>query len=172
MTGSRPVVTVGRFGAVHGIKGFIRVHSFTQPTDNILDYQPWLVKTSRDETFKPVKFQHAEKHAKGLVVKLDGCLTREDAQLYINCDIAVYQDELPDLPAGEYYWSDLIGLTVVNRENITLGTVERLMETGSNDVIIVKNDDRQHYIPYILDDFVIEIDLDKKRMLVDWDESF
>ena len=173
MDDSRKTVVVGRFGAAHGVKGYVRAHSFTQPEENLLDYQPWLVRRQRGEGFsETVSYQSADKHAKGLVVKMEGCDSREQAQLYTNCDIAIYQDQLPALSDNEYYWSDLIGLTVYNRENVLLGTVERLIETGSNDVLIVQGEAKQHYIPYILEDYVIQVQLDEKRMLVDWDENF
>lgn len=169
---SKDIVTVGRFGAVHGVKGFIRVHSFTHPKDNILNYRPWLVKCERGDEYEPMVFRQVEHHAKGLVVKFDCCTSREQAQALINREIAIDQKQLPLLDEGEYYWKDLIGLKVVNLKEIELGTVKRLIDTGSNDVLISESDGKQYCIPYILDEYVININLETQQIIVDWDENF
>ena len=172
MKESQDIVTVGRFGAVHGVKGFIRVHSFTHPRDNILNYQPWLVKCERTNEYESMTVRHVEQHSKGLIVKFERFANREQAQSLTNREIAIRQEQLPALDAGEYYWRDLIGLKVINLENIELGTVSRLIDTGSNDVLLTEGGKKQYCIPYILDEYVTNINLDTQEITVDWDEDF
>ncbi len=104
-------------------------------------------------------------------VKIAGCDDRNQAGLYTNAEIGVYREQLPQLGGDEYYWSDLENLTVINQQGIILGQVSHLVETGANDVIVVKGE-KEHLIPYILDQFILNIDLKNGRIEVDWDPEF
>ncbi len=150
------------------MRGWISIQSFTEPHDNILGYQPWMLKR-RDE-WQDLSFTECKNHSGKIVVKVPGCETREQAKQYTNQEIYISTDQLEQLESDEYYWSDLIGLKVINKEGITLGVIDSILATGANDVIIVKGE-HEHLIPYIKDS-VLDIDLSNKQVTVDWDPDF
>lgn len=166
---------LGRITAVFGIKGWLKVHSYTDPIENILDYRQWvLVHNGKREA---VTVADSKRHGKGLIVLLKGVSDRNQAQTYCGADIAVSSADLPELPEGEYYWHQLEGLEVVTPEGVSFGKVDHLMETGANDVLVVRPaagslDERERLIPYLPDQVVTEIDLKNGRMTVNWDPEF
>lgn len=168
---SHSMVVVGRFGKPHGIKGWITIHSFTEPYDNLLDYQPWFIQEQGTKTWKALEYEKVEFHAKGIVVLLKGVTDRNMAALYTQSEVAVLKSQLPVLPENEHYWSDLEGLNVVTKEGVILGQVEHLFETGSNDVLVVKGE-RQRLIPYLMGNTILNVDPDNSVITVDWDPDF
>ena len=171
----KPVV-VGRLGAVYGIKGWLKVHSFTDDAERIFEYVPWLIQ--QGGTWREIQISGWKRHNNGLVCKLDGVDLREDAQALAGVDIGVMPQHLPDLPEGEYYWSDLIGCQVANLNGYQMGEVTELMETGSNDVLVVKaklNDAygmKERLIPYLEGQVIKKVDLASRSIEVDWDPDF
>lgn len=159
---------LGRLGSVYGVHGWLKIITFTDPDTNIFNHPKWTLSHARTETIATV-LEH-KKHGGGFIALLDCCTTREIAKTYTNANIIVSASSLPALSAGEYYWKDLIGLSVFNQDNILLGTVDHLFETGSNDVICVKGE-RERYIPY-LPDVVRNIDLAQGRISIEWDPEF
>lgn len=172
---SKPVV-IGRLGAVYGIKGWLKVNSFTDDAESIFEYSPWLIQ--HNGAWRELQVTGWRRHNNGLVCKLDGIDQREDAQALTGFDLFIREDSLPDLPEGEYYWSDLIGCSVVNLTGYQMGAVTELMETGSNDVLVVKaklNDAygmKERLIPFLEGQVVKKIDLANKTIEVDWDPDF
>jgi len=112
-----------------------------------------------------------QRHGKGLIVKIAHCADRDQASRYIGKDIEVARNQLPELEEDEFYWTDLIGLSAITKEGVGLGHVSRLMETGSNDVLVVKGE-RERLIPLLWDNVVVRIDTDKGVIVVDWDPEF
>ncbi len=166
MSGHKQVV-LGYVAAVHGIKGWIKVRSWTRPMEAILGYQPWLL----GEDKKPVKIVDGRKQGKGLVALLPGFQDREQAAMLVGQQIFVRRDQLPATAADEYYWSDLEGLEVKTTKGEVLGRVERLIETGANDVLVIRGD-REHLVPFIQGQYVSRVDLESKLIEVDWDPDF
>jgi 16S rRNA processing protein RimM len=169
------LVLVGRITAPQGIKGWLKVHSYTVPPTNILDYRPWHLKQANSWQ-QVVNFQ-GQLQGKTLVAHCPGCEDRNAAEGYIGAQIYVPQQALPELVAGEYYWRQLQGLRVYNQVGLLLGQVARLMETGANDVLVVEPcegsiDQRQRLIPYLYQDVVIAVDLAKQLIRVNWDKDF
>ncbi|HXH54794.1 MAG TPA: ribosome maturation factor RimM [Gammaproteobacteria bacterium] len=164
------MVVLGRIGAPYGLKGWVHVQSYAEPASNILSYKIWYLKIKRQ--WQPVEVLDARSHSKSFVAALTGYETIEKVEQLKLAEIAVLRSELPALDSGEYYWSDLIGLSVVTEESVVLGQVERLIETGSNDVLVVKGGTREHLIPYILDDYVLSVDLKARVIRVSWDPEF
>lgn len=162
-------VTVGRLGAPHGVKGWMRLQSFTDPARNILDYQPWQVNVKNN--WQAVVIEEVRLHGKSYVIKLKNCDDRNQALLFTNAFIAVTREKLPKLASDEFYWSDFVGLTVINQNQVVLGRVDHLHATGSNDVLIVKGE-KEHWIPYLPGRYVLSVDMSSKTILVDWDENF
>jgi 16S rRNA processing protein RimM len=162
-------VIVGRFGRPHGIKGFVTVHSFTEPRENILRYTDWhaMIQNQR----QPLKLLHVEVQVKSIIAQVQGYDERDLAAKLTNIDITIPASQLPALPSGEYYWHELVGMEVVNAQGIIFGKVTEVMPTGSNDVLVVQGDKRI-LIPYLRDQFVLNIDDSKKVITVDWDLDF
>jgi 16S rRNA processing protein RimM len=160
---------VGRISGVFGVKGWVKVYSYTEPRDNIMNYPRWYLK--RGGQWQPVELEAGRKHGKAVVVKLEGVDDRDAALALRDVDIAIDRAELERLGPEEYYWADLIGLRVVTLEGVELGRVGRLMETGANDVLVVEGD-RERLIPYIRDQVIESIDLETGEIRVDWDPEF
>ena len=160
-------IALGYVSAVHGIKGWVKIHSWTRPMEGILQYQPWLL----GEEKRPVKIVDGRIQGKGLAVLLPGFNDREQAAKLVGLQIFVSRDQLPATAAGEYYWSDLEGLEVKTTAGELLGRVERLMETGANDVLVIRGD-RDHLVPFIQGQYVKRVDLEAGLIEVDWDPEF
>ena len=172
MDTDKDMVILGHLAGAHGVKGWVRVYSETSPIDNILQYGPWYLETRQGNgQWHSVELLAGRRQGKGIVAQIQGCDDRDRAAEMRGIRIAVYADQLPALDSDEFYWRDLIGLEVINRQGIALGRVSNLMETGNNDVLVVDGD-RERLIPYLPGSSIIEVDTDLKRILVDWDEDF
>lgn len=163
------LVTVGAVAGVYGVHGWVRVHSHTDPIENILDYPRWHLQ--RDGGWERYEVVSGRRQGKGLVAALDGVTDREQARALMGAAIAVPRSALPPPGEGEYYWIDLEGLRVETVEGRDLGTVDHLFATGANDVMVVRGD-RQRLIPFVLDDVVAEVDINGGLIRVDWDADF
>lgn len=158
-------VIVGKLGATHGIQGWLKLYSFTEPAENILAYKPWYLEDATGwELIKP---EANKKNINGLTIKFAGLNNPEEARLLTGKKIAVLRSQLPRLKQGDFYWSDLEGLTVMNVDGTVLGKVMFILETGSNDVLVVKGD-KEHAIPY-LPNVVTSVDLANQVIHVDWE---
>ncbi len=164
------IVVIGRVGAPFGVRGWVHVHSFSLPSDNILKYQTWQLHIKNQ--WQAMTVLEAKAQGNGFVALIKGYETRELVAKLTNSDIGIPHTALPPLEPGEYYWADLIGLTVITEEDQVLGVVEGLMETGSNDVLMVKGEKKDHLIPYIPDDYVLKIDIEAGLIRVSWDPEF
>jgi len=160
-------VALGYISAVHGIKGWVKVHSWTRPMEAILDYQPWLL----GEDKRSVKIVDGRKQGKGMAALLPGYDNREQAVALVGQQIFVNRDQMPATARDEYYWSDLEGLEVHTTGGELLGRVERLMETGANDVLVIRGK-REHLVPFIQGQYVTRVDLEGGVIEVDWDPEF
>ena len=163
------LIQIGRIGVPYGIRGWVKVHSYTQSQEDILHYQPWQIRVKHQ--WQEIKISEGRLHGKGVVVKLPGVKNPEEARLYANASVAIPREQLPELLNDEYYWTDLEGLTVINENGITLGVVHYCMETGSNDVLVVKGE-QFHAIPYLPGEVINQIDLKNKTIQVNWDPNF
>lgn len=161
---------MGCLGSPYGVHGWLKLYSYTQPIDNILNYPQWYLQTETGWQLITSVETQTQPHGKYIRVKIAGCDSPEQARLYTNALIAVTRDQLPELADGEYYWSDLEGLSVVNTRGVALGQVDHLFSTGANDVMVVKGE-RERLLPYIKN-VVLEVDLVQKKMVVEWDEDF
>ncbi len=161
------LLALGYISAVHGIRGWVKVHSWTRPIEAILEYQPWLL----GEEKSPVKIVDGRKQGKGLAALLPGFENREQAVKLVGSQIFVRRDQLPATAEDEYYWSDLEGLEVHTTRGELLGRVEKLMETGANDVLVIRGH-RQHLVPFIQGQYVTRVDLESGLIEVDWDPEF
>lgn len=166
---SDDLLVVGRVSGLYGVHGWVRVYSHTEPRQGILRYSPWYLK--RDGRWQAVDLETGRTQGKAVVAKLEGYDDRDQAAALLQADIAIRRAQLPEAGAGEYYWTDLIGLRVVTLEGVDLGLVDHLLETGANDVLVVKGE-RERLIPYIPEQVVVEVDLEAGSLRVDWDPDF
>ena len=174
MTDASGLVVIGKITSVYGIKGWVRIHSYTEPQENFFDLGQWQVK--RRDGLQPLEFDRGKTHGKGLVAHIAGVDDRTLAESFKGLEVVVPESALPQLEEGEYYWRQLEGLEVWCRqggEQVLLGTVDYLIETGANDVLVVKAvqgsiDNVERLIPYLPGDTVTGVDLEAGRMEVDW----
>lgn len=176
---SSRLLVVGKITTVYGVKGWVKLHSYTEPMENILGYESCLIQLNG--SWKPLELDAVKHHGKGLVAKITGVEDREQARIYCQCDIAVDKEDMPPLDEEDFYWHQLVGLSVftdtAEGELLLLGKVQQLMETGANDVLVVHKaqgsiDRRERLIPWLPDQVVKQVDLEKGLILVDWDPEF
>lgn len=169
---------VGQVVGVFGIKGWVKIRSETEPRENIFNYSPLWLKTDRGIT--EVKFDRWQQQGKGLAAHVEGIDDRNRASELIKAEIFIDKLEMPKLSDGEYYWHQLIGLEVVSigeTNSILLGKIASMIETGANDVMMVKPcdgsiDREERLIPWVLERYIVSVDLDRSIVEVDWDPDF
>ena len=163
-------VILGQVVGVFGVKGWVKIRSDTEPRENILHYSPWYLR--QQDGWVSHRVNASQQQSKGLIVRFEGITDRDIAAKLLGCEIAVPREQLPAPAKGEYYWADLIGLRVRNQQGEDLGTVTSLLETGANDVLVVRNGEQEHLIPYIPGYYVLKVDLAAGFIEVDWERNF
>ncbi len=168
------LIVIGKIVSVHGVRGDVKVYSFTDPIENLLDYRRWTLR--RGGEVQQARLVKGRVQGNVLVASLEGLTDREVARTYADFEICIPRSELPELTGDEYYWFQLQGLVVINQLGQVLGRVDHLLETGANDVLVVRPfdgslDDRERLLPYT-DPCVLKVDLDAGEMQVEWDADF
>ena len=164
-------VVLGRVSGLYGIRGWVKVFSYTEPRHGICEYNPLYLKVKGD--WQRYEVSAGKAHGKSVIISFAGIEDRTVAAALTGCDIAVRREQLPELEPGEFYWADLQGLRVITLEEVELGTVAYLFTTGANDVVVVEAADKREYlIPFLRDEVIVEIDLVQSLMRVDWDPDF
>jgi len=164
------LIELGHVAGVLGVQGWVKIHSYTDPRDNILNYTAWNL-VSPDQSLQPYVLEAGRTQGKTLVAKLQGIENRDQAVLLLNQVITIQRNELPEANPGEYYWSDLEGLTVVNTTGVVFGTVTKLIATGANDVLVVQGDE-ERLIPFVPEQVIKSVELDEGRIIVAWDSDY
>jgi 16S rRNA processing protein RimM len=162
-------VTVGHISGLYGVRGWVKVFSYTEPREALLDYKEWLL--GGPEGWTPVAVAEARTHGRTLVARLAGAEDRDAAAAYVGADVAVPRERLPETGEGEYYWADLEGLEVRHRDGRVLGRVSRMLATGAHDVMEIRPEgqDREILVPFVTDEVVLDVDLDNGVIDVDWE---
>lgn len=172
---SDPIV-LGKLGSSYGIKGWLRVFSSTENTESIFDYQPWFIQ--RNGVWQHIEPEDWKSHNQDMIVKLKGVDDRDAANALTNAEIVVDSSQLPELDGDDYYWKDLMGCRVVTTGGYDLGTVTDLMETGSNDVLVIKANlkdafgMKERLVPFLDGQVIRKVDLTEKLIEVEWDPGF
>lgn len=174
MSDAQDKIVVGKVSGVYGVKGWIKIFSYTEPREGIAEYSPWYLKQSgvNQGQWQQVRLEQGKRHAKTVIAKLEGFDDRNESMMLTGAVIGVDPELMDSSGDGVYYWRDLIGLRVVNQQGVELGLVEKLIETGANDVLVVKADTGERLIPWTLGNAVVEVDMEKSIILVDWDETW
>lgn len=159
-------VVLGRISAVFGVKGWLKVHSYTEPRDSILSFRDWFLLL--DGRRQEVTLAEGKKQGNSLVVRFDGIEDRDAAAELLGSVISVPRKRLPGLPAGQYYWGDLQGMQVIHRDGRVLGRVAYLLATGANDVLVVQEGDTEILVPFLTDKVILGVDTTNGVISVDW----
>lgn len=162
-------VLLGRIVGVFGVEGWVKLHSFTEPRENIFRYKPWTLRGPAGES--TVDTPQGRAQGKGVVARLSGVDDRDAAAALVGTEIWVPREALPRPRQGEYYWTDLEGMAVRTVEGVDLGRVSHLFATGANDVMVVQGD-RERLIPFVVGLQVVAVDVDARCIEVDWDPAF
>lgn len=171
MTAARRVL-LGRIVGLHGVQGWVKIESWTEPRTRIFDYSPWLLIAAPGSASKGVAGVHGRPQGKGLIAHLPGVDDRDQAAALVGSEIFIDRDQLPPPGKDEYYWTDLEGLEVVTTGDVPLGRVSHLFATGANDVVVVRDGTRERLVPFVQGTYVRSVDLSARRMVVDWDPEF
>ena len=157
---------LGRISGLFGVKGWVKVYSYTEPREAVLDFDRWLL--SGKNGWQEATVAEGQRHGKTVIVRINGYDDRDQAVGLIGTEIGVPRDELPEADSDHYYWSDLEGLSVVHRDGTEIGKVDHLLETGANDVMVVKGE-TERLVPFVMDKVVLGVDLAKGEIRVDWE---
>ncbi|MET1256049.1 ribosome maturation factor RimM [Aliikangiella maris] len=171
-------VIIGKITGVYGVKGWVKVFSHTDPRINIIKYNPWRIRIDNQWCEYPLLDGRAQ--GKTIVAELKGINDRNLAESLIGREIAIDQAQLESLDENEFYWRELEGLDVLNLSEQKIGRISHLIETGANDVMVVKltteqaevHGSKEMMIPYIMDDVIKKVDLQNNQILVDWDNEY
>jgi len=168
------LIVVGKVLSVHGVRGELKVYSFTEPPANLLDYPRWILRDEQQS--RAVALSASRRQGKNLLVQLEGFNDRDQALQWVGFEICVARSELPQLEDGEYYWHQLEGLKVIEQNGRLLGRIEHMLATGANDVMRVlpcpgSLDERERLLPYTAH-CVQRVDLAAGELHVQWDADF
>ncbi|MGI9295202.1 MAG: ribosome maturation factor RimM [Pseudomonadales bacterium] len=166
---------VGRIVGAFGVQGWLRVQSFTEPPQNLSEYRNWYIETATG--WRELETDQRKWRGDRLTVHVKGCDDRDQAQALAQHNIGIASEELPNLAVDEFYWHQLQGLQVFSEGDVLLGKVDRLLETGANDVLVVTScdgsiDNQERLIPYLPGQVVKAVNLAAGEMRVDWDPTF
>ncbi len=162
------LICVGHILGSQGVKGWVRVFSNTSPRENIVSYSPWFIEQGNVQQATAVQ---GRRQGKNVLARLEGVEDRTQADELTGCRIFINPQQLPRLEAGEYYWSDLVGLAVETVQGEPLGVIASMMETGADDVMVLSGE-RERLIPFVIDQIVRQVDLDSQRLVVDWSPEY
>lgn len=167
-------IELGQIVGVWGVKGWVKLHSYTRNRADIAEYSTWYLEApGKKGDRNAISVLTCRAQGQGIAAQLEGITDRDQAASMSGCKIFVKQADLPQLSEGEFYWQQLIGLEVSNSDN-KIGVVDSILETGANDVLVVKQFDAalaDVLIPYN-EQVVVEVSIEKGSMLVDWDPSY
>jgi 16S rRNA processing protein RimM len=175
-------IEVGRIGDAWGIKGWFKIIPYSASPEALFSSKRWFLLppekragvVAKEPLFlstQQIKIRTAKEHSDGIVAQADGVDDRNTAELLKSCRIFISRQSFPTAAKDEYYWVDLLGCEVVNREGISLGTVKDLMSTGPQTVIVAEREVEgkalETLIPFV-DAYVDTVSLADKRITVDW----
>ena len=164
-------ILLGRVLGALGLRGEVRIESWTEPRDAIFRYQPWTLRDAQgnERQCSGVRGRDTGKHVLAVFPEVSD---RDAAEALQGLEIHVPRSALPAAAPGEYYWADLEGLRVRTVDGIELGTVSHLFSTGANDVLVARDDERERMIPFVQPQYITAIDLEQRLVTVDWDPDF
>jgi len=184
----KDIVLIGEIVSVFGVKGYCKINSYTEPRSNLVEYYKsgipllWRAKKSiadfnlsKEWSLMPLEDIKSQGESK-VIAKITNCNDRDLAEMFRGVQIAIKREDLTefDLDEDEFYWHDLEGLEVFDKEGISLGVISHIFATGANDVLAVKNPEtnKEYLIPFVYGEYVLEVDINARKVIVDWDINF
>jgi 16S rRNA processing protein RimM len=162
------LVQVGFVFGAYGVAGGIRVRPFSEDADALLHATSWWIDKP---SLHDVEVKRAKLHGGDVVVQMDGITDRDMAEALKGAAVSIPRSAFPQLDDNEFYWADLIGLAVENVQGESLGTVADMMSNGPQSILRVAYDTdgtaQERLIPFV-DQFVIKVDKDAQKIVVDW----
>ena len=156
----------GYVSGVYGVRGWVKVYSYTRPIDNLLQYRPWQLRADRDSNIHEP--ESGRRTSRGLIAKLRGVDDRDQAEALRGQEIWIDSAQFPALPKGEYYHRELLGLAAYDQHQQALGTVDQVLETAAHDVLLIRGE-QEYLIPYAPGETVLNVDLEQRRIDLRWD---
>ncbi len=169
---SEELYVLGKVSGFYGVKGWVKLYSYTDPRENIIQYASLMIKLNGQ--WQAINLDTGKAHGKGVVAHFKGYDTRELVADLIGSELAVQRSDFKASAKDEFYWADLIGLQVVNLQDVELGVVARLMQTSANDVLVIKATTRhiesktEILIPFVMQYYIKNVDLKSGVISVDW----
>jgi 16S rRNA processing protein RimM len=164
------LIALGRISGVHGVRGWVKVFSYTDPRENVLGYPEWWLTRGRERRLFRVRDGRAG--GRTIIAELESIEDRDAAEAWVGAEIAVERSSLPDPAEGEYYWADLIGLEVRDSRGERLGRIGQMLETGAHDVMVIGREEGDDLlIPFVIDEIVKAVRLEEGCIVVDWEWS-
>jgi 16S rRNA processing protein RimM len=162
-------VVIGYVLSPHGIKGWLKVISYTDPIDNFFSYKTIFI--NKENEYLSYDIDDSSASGKTIRIKLSDIDDRNKSEELAKCEILVNREDLPEISSDSYYWTDLIGFEVKNEDNLNYGILDSFIETGSNDVMVVIDSNNRNLIPFINNEAVKSVDLKSKTIIVDWNDE-
>jgi 16S rRNA processing protein RimM len=158
------VVILGKVAGTFGVHGWVKINSYTDPPENILEYEALLIGVAGRWT--KAELEGGRVTNKGVLGKLRGIDTPEDARLRVGAELGVRRSEMPPPSPGEYYWSDLEGLDAESVSGERLGKIDHFRSTPAGTLIVIRGE-QELWVPFVKDR-VVKVDLEQKRIVLDW----
>ena len=159
-------IIVGRIVGVHGIRGQVKVYSDCRPRESLFQYRQFTARQAGRPDI-PLQLLRGQHSGKSMVASFAGIHDRDQALALGGYTLYISRAQLPATQEGEYYWADLVGLTVYNWQNELIGTVSSLMETGAHDILVVDGEHGRKLIPFV-DHYIDNVDLEQGSIIADW----
>ena len=160
------MVVMGCVRAPHGLKGWVKVQPFTQEIEGLLDYPEWWL--GGEGQWQQHRIVESAVHGSMVVARLDGFTDRDAAAGLRGRDVAVPRAAMPENREGEFYWNDLLGMEVSDRNACKIGLVAKILETGANTVLVVVQGDKELLVPFI-QNVIVNVDMKARQLVVDWE---
>ena len=162
------IITIAKIGAPYGIKGAMKLQNFCESIDAAKRYSPWYILEKQTNKWNILVNKIVNTINNKHIIEIPEINSREAAKSFTNRLIGVNRDSFPKTENNEFYWSDLIGLNVVTKDNKNLGVVDHLIETGAHDVLVCLSDSKEHLIPFA-NKYVIKVN--SNAIVVDWNSD-
>ncbi|MEI6207659.1 MAG: ribosome maturation factor RimM [Desulfuromonadales bacterium] len=164
MKNADEMIPVGKISATHGIRGFLKLYSYSGNIESLECSETVFLKGKNGE-FREFVLKNVSEHAGGFILRMDEFISIDQVQQFVGSELCLKRSQLPEPAENEYYWRDLIGLTVVTDQGLELGPVTDIFETGSSDIYVVHGTDKEYLIPAVAK-VVSHIDIPGNRMII------
>ena len=157
-------ILVASVGKPVGLKGWAKVNSFTRPPENLFNFKNFFLEV--DGVKENINIDEFSKSGKNYILKVESLNSIEEIERLKNKEIFIKSEDLPKLKDNEFYWKDLIGMEVRQIDGTVIGVVVEIIETGSDDVLVVEKNNKKELIPFNFGEIIKEVS--DNSIIVDW----